>query len=361
MQRILAIGGGSNASWHVSGFEWIVVSDETEALLHVQSVQCITVKWENGPGTVSLLQKITQRLEGRGTPVLVVGDSSSEEMVQSLDGAEFDGLIDTRWSTDLIVACVESTVHRAACIAQASMGSDLSLAATIEALFLPSMDAYSSPHVHIAGYYRPAIRCGGDWWSYQELPNGSYAVLVGDVTGHGMGSAMVTAAVASTFRTIHETKFEESLPNFLARIHFFLRSICDGYYRMSMAAVIVDPARQILQMWSAGAPPLLVLKKSGDVSVLSKPGFPLGDSELQVGEIKTELDAGDRILLYTDGLPEHKMPDGRRFGARRVIKILKETRGNSAIEARKLCAMELEKDRTPPKDDITFVFADFLK
>ncbi len=67
----------------------------------------------------------------------------------------------------------------------------------------PTATRSLTSRVQMFGVYRPADACGGDWWWHEPLSGGRHVVMVGDVTGHGPGPAMVTAAVATAFRVLH--------------------------------------------------------------------------------------------------------------------------------------------------------------
>ena len=70
------------------------------------------------------------------------------------------------------------------------MEQDLALTGAVQHMLLPSDDVVYEPDLRVAGFYRPASRCGGDWWWFERLADGHALVLLGDVTGHGAGAVV---------------------------------------------------------------------------------------------------------------------------------------------------------------------------
>src|SRR5207248_6435076 len=76
----------------------------------------------------------------------------------------------------------------------ATLEKELEVARTIQETLVPPSDLVTRPFVNLAGYFLPASQCGGDWWTVHDMPDGRVLVVIGDVTGHGVPSAMITAA-----------------------------------------------------------------------------------------------------------------------------------------------------------------------
>jgi serine phosphatase RsbU (regulator of sigma subunit) len=233
---------------------------------------------------------------------------------------------------------------------------DMELTAAVQSLFLPKDASCRSEGVELHGFYRPAGKCSGDWWWYEVPSPGQMLVLIGDTTGHGAAPAMVTAAVAAGFRVSRKLAKDMSLPDTLAELSQQLLEISKGQYRMTLSAVHLDARARTLRYWSAGAPPLLVLRTSGKVDSLSCAGTPLGSDSFEVGWREVGLMAGDRIFSFTDGLSELELPSGRQFGMRRLSNLFIQTRGLSLPEATQkiVCELDLARGDVPQGDDLTF-------
>src|SRR5205085_8451616 len=71
---------------------------------------------------------------------------------------------------------------------------ELELARTIQETLVPTADLIERGPIKVAGHFQPATQCGGDWWAVHDLPGDKVLIIIGDVTGHGVPAAMITAA-----------------------------------------------------------------------------------------------------------------------------------------------------------------------
>ncbi len=241
-----------------------------------------------------------------------------------------------------------------------AMERDLALTGAVQQLFLPKQDSFHSPLLSLRGFYAPAARCGGDWWWYEPLSEGRVQVLLGDVTGHGAGAAMVTAGVAAAYRALPETARHGDVRVVVEALNASIVSICGGAHHMTLAALEIDPIRGIARFMSAGAPAALVMRKNGSIEHLAAAGRPLGEPELVIGQAELSIGPGDRVFVFSDGLPEMAHANGRQLGYRGVSRLLHETLGRPNDEARTLLSASLRAvgENRPQLDDIAFVIID---
>lgn len=211
----------------------------------------------------------------------------------------------------------------------------------------------------VHGFYRPAAQCSGDWW-WHEVQQNRVIVLVGDVTGHGAASAMLTASTAAHYRLLIRRDPDIELDTLLEDLNAEFVDVCQGAYNMTMSAVTIDVQTLNMRWFNAGSPAVLILSSTGKVLSLSSAGTALGNEPFSLGTREKRLEAGDRVFLYTDGLPEMVLPNGRQLGIRNLSKFLKATRGRPLEEAVQAMVDALDKARgdTPLDDDLTFVFVD---
>jgi serine phosphatase RsbU (regulator of sigma subunit) len=235
-----------------------------------------------------------------------------------------------------------------------ALEKDLAVTAAVQSLLLPQAGEMTIPGVSLAGAYRAATQSGGDWWWYEAQEDGRLLVLLGDVTGHGAGAAMVTAAVASCYHSTRSTTSED-VPALLAHLHRTLRRLCKGEYTMTLVAALVDPPTGRLDLWSAAAPAPL-LSRGTALRPIVMGGSALGGEAFELGHVSEVLAQGERVLFFTDGLPELKVAGGRRFGARRVGQLLSHTSTASVVDARESMLHEIDAARgnEPQEDDVTF-------
>jgi serine phosphatase RsbU (regulator of sigma subunit)/sugar lactone lactonase YvrE len=238
---------------------------------------------------------------------------------------------------------------------------DLELTGAVQTGFLPEHNEIHTQHLQLFGFYRPADACSGDWWWYEPLPGGRHLILVGDVTGHGPGPAMVTAAVATAFRVL----IEDGLDNVqfgLERLNREVLRVAKGKYHMTMAALELDDATGEWMFYSAGAPPMLSLNQNGKHKVHFCPGSPLGtETGFETGRVQGRLGPSERILLYTDGIPEIILPNGNVMGMRRFAQQYELTRGQRLRDAAASILLHADQIRgnEPQTDDWTFAMIEW--
>src|SRR5690606_17890343 len=131
---------------------------------------------------------------------------------------------------------------------------------------------FEAPELGLFGFYRPADQAGGDWWWY-EVAGSKLTVLIGDVTGHGPGAAMVTAAVATAFRIQSP---DTPLPDRLRLCHEEVLRVAGGTYNMTVSAIELDYRTGRFAFYSAGGLPILRIRYDGRPRTLPCTGTPLG-------------------------------------------------------------------------------------
>ena len=238
---------------------------------------------------------------------------------------------------------------------------DLALTGAVQTGFLPEQNEISAPQFQLVGVYRPADSCGGDWWWHEPLPGGRHLVMVGDVTGHGPGPAMVTAAVATALRVLVGSGVED-VEHMLALLNREVLRVAKGKYHMTMAAIEIDETTGSWRMFSAGAPPLLTLGQSGEHRVHFCPGAPLGtENGFELGVVEGSLQRGDRVMAYTDGIPEMPLPNGQMLGMRKFAQTFERTISYSLRDAAATILGQADQVRAnqPQNDDWTFALIEW--
>lgn len=248
----------------------------------------------------------------------------------------------------------------AARTAAIALERDMAVTGTVQRLFLPRQDTFEAPGLALRGFYAPAAQSGGDWWWYEPSGDGRVRVLLGDVTGHGVGAAMVTAGIAAAYRALPEAVRHGDVRTLIAALNDSMAGICAGAHHMTLGALEVDPGCGDARLWSAGAPAALIMRADGTIEELVAAGRPLGAPELQVGEARARVSAGDRIFVFSDGLHELVLTGGRQLGYRGVSRMLRKTLGRTGGDAYDAVARELGAalTATPQLDDIAFVLID---
>ena len=192
-----------------------------------------------------------------------------------------------------------------------SLAAEHELAAKLQQIILPLPDApIELPGLKVALRYLPAGQeslVGGDWYHAAAQRDGSVLLAVGDVAGHGTQAATTMAQLRHALRALAVTTTDPSV--LLAHLN---RLTCDlerETPELAATAVIAryDPARRRLTWAQAGHPPPL-LSRAGRTAPLSRPsGSMLGVVDNAVYQCSVlDMRIGDVLLLYTDGLVEHR-------------------------------------------------------
>lgn len=185
----------------------------------------------------------------------------------------------------------------------------------------------------VAGAVRPAEFSGGDYFDYLRLKDGALGVVVGDVTGHGFSSSLLTAATSSHIRSYAEMSIE--IDEILARTNSLLASQTEGNPFVTLFFARIDPQMRSLSYINAGHPAGYVLDESGAIKATLDSGtLPLAvqpDTEFPIGG-PVALETGDTVLLITDGVLEATSPDGQMFGVERMLEVVRENRADCSSE-----------------------------
>src|SRR5690606_25033488 len=124
--------------------------------------------------------------------------------------------------------------------------------AAVQQLFLPPRDLLTKDKLQVATIYRPAERCSGDWWSYDEEGPDRVIALLGDVTGHGAAPAMITASVATSFRVTKRLGKTRDTAELLREVSHDLYETAGGTYTMTLSLLEADLAAGVVRCVTAG-------------------------------------------------------------------------------------------------------------
>lgn len=178
---------------------------------------------------------------------------------------------------------------------------------------LPVVPGYLFAHS-----YRTANEVGGDYYGLTLLPDGRLSLMVGDASGHGMAAGLVMAIANATLQTAMDLD-----PHPERVLTLLNRTLCrTGTKRtfMSVFYAVLTPETGEIEYVCAGHPFPLIRRAGGSVEELGCGGFPLGIREpLDFVRRTVQLNPGDLLLLYTDGLPEALDALGKTaFGYERI-------------------------------------------
>ena len=174
------------------------------------------------------------------------------------------------------------------------------------------------------------VDVGGDVYDFLELADGRLAVVLGDVTGHGIDAAADMAMAKFVFRSLAREHSEPA--EFLAAANeIVLEEIEPGKF-ITLLYLTVDARKGELACASAGHPRPRLLRRGGTPEPLDVGGLALGiDGGQQYEEARVRLEPGDAVALFTDGLVEARR-DGELYGEQRLDDALTANAGLPAQE-----------------------------
>lgn len=218
--------------------------------------------------------------------------------------------------------------------------------------------AVSVPGFDIAAAAYPASETSGDYFDFIPTPDGSLWIALGDVSGHGIGSAMIMAQTRAYLRSFARTEADPG--EILTLVNQELTGDLNGRQFVTLILARLDPHERSVVYASAGHVPAYLLSHSGGVRyVMESTGIPIGcihDYKFHKSE-PIKLAPEDIAVFLTDGAMEAEAPDKTRFGLERAVDFVSRHRQATArqILARLYQAVRsFSKDRTQD-DDITFV------
>jgi phosphoserine phosphatase RsbU/P len=204
---------------------------------------------------------------------------------------------------------------------------ELETARQIQLSILPS----SVPKIEgldIAARYIPMTSVAGDFYDFIVVDEKRIGILVADVSGHGMPAALIASMLKIALSS--QVGHAEDPARVLLGLN---EALCGKFQHhfVTAAYVFVDMQKLTLTYAAAGHPPLLLWGGSDGVRAVEENGLFLGKfSFATYTSIELPIKAGDRILLYTDGIPETANPAGVEFGTEAFRKFLGADRSTSA-------------------------------
>lgn len=213
---------------------------------------------------------------------------------------------------------------------------ELKIAREIQQTLLPK-EKLNIPGFEVVGWCKPATETGGDYYDWCKLPSKEGFVMLGDATGHGLGPALLIASCRAYVRA--DLPQDLNLGAFMSRLNERVSQDTEGSRYVTFVGALIDEQKGQVKIISAGhCPALLVRAVTGKVEQVKAHGVPLGVIPgLSYPEAESfQLQHGDRLVVYTDGITEAKRADGAMFGTERLIQVVirhSKLEGQTFIEA----------------------------
>ncbi len=297
----------------------VVTEDIERAEMDLQSAQSIIAQRLRAVVVIPLFavhRHSTQ--DSSGTPGY--GHSLGVLYLDSRRPAAFSKL--DRQILDALAADAASTLDNARLVVRERerqrMEEQINIARDIQQALLPR-NFPDHPHLAMAGCNFPCLSVGGDYFDVFPLGNNRTAFLIADVSGKGLGAALLTTMLQGALSAM-------SLGTDPARVFTHVnRFLCDhaevGRYATMFFGILDDDGH--LEFINAGHPSPFLLRRGVAEEPFSEGSYPVGlvpEAEYEVARLK--LEPGDTIVLFSDGVTEAMDPDEQLFGVPRLREVL---------------------------------------
>ncbi len=260
--------------------------------------------------------------------------------------------------SDQIASTIQQTQFFDQSLELQKISQELRLAGQIQASFLPN-NFPTIPGWQFAVTLLPARETSGDFFDIIDLDDGRLGFLVADVADKGVGSALYMALSRTLIRTYAEEYGAEPEVVFFAANNRLLKDARANLF-ITVFYGILDVEEGTLTYCNAGHNPPYLLKDSIDdeVITLTRTGIAMGiETNATWTPEKVSIDPGDKLVIFTDGIPDAQDEDGDFFDEERIIEI---SRSNSEKNAHEIQSAIIDSVQsftgdTPQTDDITLM------
>jgi serine phosphatase RsbU (regulator of sigma subunit) len=272
------------------------------------------------------------RAQDRTVGVIYVDSRAMRREFSARDLALFGAI-----SAQLAIGVENARLH-ADSLEKAKLQKDVEIARRIQQHLLPPVPK-DWRGLDIGLRYEAAERASGDTYDFVPMAGGRYAIMIGDVTGHGVGAALLTHAVQAALRSYLE--LIDDAATVITKVNQRLVEGVETGNFMSLLLLIIDPAKRTLEYVNAGHPGLVVCHEDG-TQVLEKTGMVLGvvgDQQYEASPL-IQLQPGDLLFTHTDGVDESMSPEREVFGVERLHQLVGMLRREGFTADRALAEVE---------------------
>jgi serine phosphatase RsbU (regulator of sigma subunit) len=209
-----------------------------------------------------------------------------------------------------------------------------------------------------AGVCIQAHEVGGDYYDFLELGGRRLGLVVGDISGKGIGAALLMAHLQANLRGQCAVASDEP-QRFLRSVNQLFRENTPDSAYATLAFAEYDDTTRRLRYASCGHPSALLLRGDGRLERLESTGTALGlFKEWDCAVTERQLSPGDTLVLHSDGVTESFNEAGEEFGEERLVQEMRGARGRSAQEVLESVVHEVRRFSPHEQhDDITLIVA----
>jgi serine phosphatase RsbU (regulator of sigma subunit) len=200
---------------------------------------------------------------------------------------------------------------------------DVNLAAQVQRLFLPTARP-AIGGMEIVGMMRPARVVSGDYYDYIPITDQKIQIVIADVAGKGIPAALLMSATAAAVQL--EAGRERSMQEVVRRLNGGIHTVSDeGVRYVTLILAEIDVKERRLHFINCGHNPALLLRcRTGRLSLLPASGPPIGLFQNESYRLDSiELESGDLLVFYTDGVTEAENASGEEFGMERLSDVIR--------------------------------------
>ena len=256
--------------------------------------------------------------------------------------------------TRQVQASIENQYLNNQAIEKEKMEQELNVAASIQQRILPE----SLPKIEgydIAGINIPSKEVGGDYYECFDLGNGKYALIIADVAGKGIGAALLVSTLDAALRSY--LQFDIALTEMSDRLNKLIYKSSPSDKFITFFIAVLDSKTGELDIVNAGHNPILLFRKNGSLEKLDAGGVGLGMFDFGIPFIgqKSVINSGDKLFLYTDGIPEAMNENEEEYSDEKMINFFIKHSEKPSQEFIKALVKDVKEysGTAPQSDDIT--------
>ncbi|MCP4580756.1 MAG: SpoIIE family protein phosphatase [candidate division Zixibacteria bacterium] len=305
-------------------------------------------RWFTGRNVAMVLPLVTHsRLIG----FLALGSKSGSEDFRAEDCSILMSIASQVAMAGENIMLVEENVEKRRLEAQ------LGIARKVQEGLLPE-ELPDTPGLKVSGKSRSCLEVAGDYYDVVNIDDNRTVLAIGDVSGKGAGAALLMSNLQASFRTAVD--IGTGLADMVTRVNNLIHRNTKPDQFITFFVGVYDNSNSTFAYVNAGHNPPYVMRNDGRIEELDKGGLILGALPNMTYEQGTvDLNAGDLILLFTDGVSEAENAADDMFGEDRIIKFLQASAGLSVDDILRNLETEVEKfiEDVPLTDDFTALVA----
>jgi phosphoserine phosphatase RsbU/P len=233
--------------------------------------------------------------------------------------------------------------------AREKMSREAQDARAIQEALLPKSSPFI-PGFEVSGLSVPAGAVGGDWYDFIDLRDGRWGLILADVSGKGMGAALLMSATRAMARSLAENSCSPA--EVLTKLNQLMVDDFPSGRFVTMVYAVLDPSKRTITFANAGHLPPVVVDCTGTKFLHSEMGLPLGIRRGPYSESTVIVKDGERFVLYSDGITEAANAEDEEYGS---VRLAEHLQGNDASKESLLEDVRGFVNGTGLQDDATVI------